>query len=61
MELAVFDTFEDAEKAEREERWKMTPEERMAILEQLRSYKYPDGKTAPRLQRVFESVKLSQR
>ena len=58
MEIQSFTSFEEAELKEREERWEMTPEKRLELLETLRSYQYPDGKTAPRLQRVFESLKL---
>lgn len=52
--IQVFDTFEAADDSERLERWKMSPDERLEILERLRSLKYPDGKTAPRLRRVLE-------
>ena len=58
MKIQSFTSFEEAELKEREERWEMTPDERLELLETLRSYQYPDGKTAPRLQRVFESLKL---
>ncbi len=54
--LQVFDSFEQADEATRRERWAMTPGQRFEILEQLRSYRYPDGKTAPRLLRVLEVV-----
>jgi hypothetical protein len=54
--LQSFSSFEDADEADRRERWAMTPEELLIALETLRSYNYPDGETAPRLQRVLESV-----
>ena len=57
--IQVFASFEDAERSEREERWAMAPERRLAILEELRRLTYPDGHTAPRLQRFFEIVERS--
>ena len=56
-----FDSFEEADQADRVDRWSMTPEERMQVLEQLRSYQYPDGKTAPGLQRLLETAEFPQR
>ena len=55
----VFDSFEAAEEAERRERWGLTPAQRLEILERLRAQQYPDGETAPRLQRLLEIVKRS--
>ena len=52
--IQVFDSFEAADQAERQERWTMTPIQRLEILEQLRALKYRDGKTPPRLQRFLE-------
>ena len=53
----VFDSFADAEKAEREEWMKMKPEERMILLEELRRQSYPDERTTPhRLQRILSIV-----
>jgi hypothetical protein len=57
----TFDSFSDADDATRREYWMMTMEQRMTILEQLRMQAYPDGQTAPRLQRVLESVTYSPR
>lgn len=54
--IQTFSSFEEADEAERRERWAMTPLERLAIVEKLRSYQYPNG-IAPRLQRVLETVK----
>ena len=54
--IQIFDSFEAAEEAERKERWAMPPAQRLEILESLRSLTYPDGKTAPRLQRSLEVV-----
>ena len=57
----TFDSFSDADNATRREYWMMTMEQRLTILEQLRRQAYPDGQTAPRLQRVLESVAYSPR
>lgn len=59
--FATFDSFNAADDATRREYWMMTMEHRMTILEQLRMQAYPDGQTAPRLQRVLESVAYSPR
>jgi hypothetical protein len=56
-----FDSFEEADQADRLERWRMTPDERMQLLEKLRSYQYPDGKTAPGLQRLLETAEFPRR
>ena len=53
--IQIFDSFEDADEADRRERWAMTPGERLIALELLRSYHYPSGEI-PRLERIFESV-----
>lgn len=52
--IQVFDSFKAADESERLERWSMSPDERLEILERLRSLKCPDGKTPPRLRRVLE-------
>jgi hypothetical protein len=54
--LQTFTDLKEADEAAKRERWALTVDERLEILETLRSYHYPDGKTAPRLQRTFESV-----
>ena len=54
--IQIFDGFEQADEAERQERWAMTPARRLEILERLRSLTYRDGNTAPRLQRLLEVV-----
>jgi hypothetical protein len=59
--VETFDSFTAADDATRREYWMMTMEQRLAILEQLRMQAYPDGQTAPRLQRVLESVAYSPR
>ena len=57
----MFDSFSAADESTRREYWMMTMEQRLTILEQLRMQAYPDGQTAPRLQRVLESVTYSPR
>lgn len=57
----TFDSFSAADAATRHDYWTMTMEQRLTILEQLRMQAYPDGQTAPRLQRVLESVVYSPR
>ena len=59
--LEAFDSFTDADAATRREYWMMTVAQRLMILEQLRMQAYPDGQTAPRLQRALESVAYSPR
>ncbi len=53
--VQIFGSFEAADEADRIERWSMKADERLQLLEQLRRNYYPDGKTAPRLQRILES------
>jgi hypothetical protein len=57
MTIEIFDSFEEAESAERAE-WMARPQqERMILLEQLRSQTYPDARTHPQgLQRVLSVV-----
>ena len=57
----TFDSFSAADDATRREYWMMTMDQRLTILEQLRMQAYPDGQTAPRLQRILESVAYSPR
>lgn len=52
--IQIFNSFKAADDSERQERWNMSPDERLEILERLRSLKYPDEKAAPRLLRVLE-------
>ena len=59
--LETFGSFKDADDATRREYWRMTIEQRLMILEQLRMQAYPDGETAHRLQRILESVAYSPR
>lgn len=55
-ELTTFSSFEEADAADRQERWAMTPQERLSMVELLRQYMYPNGKPTPRLQRVLETL-----
>lgn len=58
--LETFASFEDAEIAERREKWEMSPTERLEVLEHLRSYNPgSNGETPERLCRVLESVECS--
>ena len=52
LQVRTFDSFEEADRADLEESWAKTPEERLAELEYLRSQMYPDG-IPPRLQRTI--------
>jgi len=58
--IETFKSFEEADAADRKERWNLSGQERLVLLEQLRRYNYPNGESAPRLQRLLESVKRSQ-
>lgn len=55
--FAVFSSFEEAEKAEREYWRSTTPEERMLTLEMLRRIAYGYDEDSPGLQRVLEIAK----
>ena len=57
--IQVFNSFDAANDPERLKPWNMSPDERLEILERLRSLKYPDGKIAPRLRRVLEVASQS--
>ena len=59
--LVSFASFEEADLADKKERWAMTPGERLLLLERLRQCCYPDGKTAPRLQRILEPAAIPRR
>lgn len=56
--VQTFESFDEADRADRIERWSMDSGERLLILEELRRNYYPDGKTAPRLQRLLESAEF---
>ena len=56
--FAIFKNFQDAEKANRENSFKLTPEERIELLEQLRKqYQELHYGTQQRFRRVFRIVK----
>lgn len=58
--LRVFDSFEEADRHDREYWWSRTPAERLRELERLRrfNYAYGDGRPLPRFQRVLRVVEL---
>ncbi|PIR26303.1 MAG: hypothetical protein COV43_02190 [Deltaproteobacteria bacterium CG11_big_fil_rev_8_21_14_0_20_42_23] len=56
--FAIFKNFQDAEKANRENSFKLTPEERIELLEQLRKqYQELHYGTQQGFRRVFRIVK----
>lgn len=55
-----FSSFQEADDADRQERWSMSRLERLALLEYLRRQMYPNGKSAPRLQRILISTKQTR-
>ena len=59
--FSTFESFEEADDSDKRERWNLTPEERLRILERLRRSQYPDGESAPRLQGILESVEFPPR
>ena len=52
----VFHSFESADDAMRRDWWAMSPIERLRMTEQLRRLKYSHGRSASRLQSVFETA-----
>ena len=54
-------TLEKRDEERKQYWWSKTPEERLNALEEIRQQSYPDGKTAPRLQRFFRSLKREER
>jgi len=57
--VRVFDSFEDADAADREERARMTPEQRVEIFFQLRERAHPDAFTQG-FTRVYRVLELEQ-
>ena len=55
----IFDSFEEAERDEKEYYLSLSPEQRLQIIELLREQYY--GFPLPRFQRVFEVVEQTQR
>jgi hypothetical protein len=60
LKLRVFKSFEEADAAEREESWAMSPAERLRACEVLRqlNYGYGKGQPLPYLQRILKVVEL---
>lgn len=58
--LKTFDTFAEADQADREYWWSQTPAFRLRALEELRqlNYGYGKGKPLPRFERVLRVVEL---
>jgi len=54
--LKVYNNFQEADDADRQERWSKSPAQRLKILESLRKLRYDKNKSANRLQRFFEVV-----
>ena len=58
--IKVYNSFKQAELADRRERWSMTPIQRLQILESLRKLRYDKNASANRLQRLFEVVDIPE-
>jgi len=60
--VRTFESFEDAERAEREYWWSRTPAQRLRELERLRqiNYGYGQGRPLPRFQRILRVVSLEE-
>ncbi len=58
--LETFDSFAEADQADREYWWSRTPAQRLRALEELRqlNYGYGKGKPLPRFERVLRVVQL---
>ena len=52
--LEVLHSFEEAERKDREEMWAMAPDERMALIEELRRSWYGDAETESEFPGVLE-------
>ena len=59
--VAIYSSFEEADRADQQQRWSMSPQERLALLEELRSRLYPNRESPPRLQRTVEFVPRERR
>lgn len=60
VQVAVFSSHEEAARIDREQAWALTPQQRLAQLEELRRIMYPNG-VAPRLSRTAEFVEPARR
>ena len=59
--VTKFTSFEEADKADREQYRAMTPLERVELVSQLRALLHgPDDASAPRLERVLKITKLAR-
>lgn len=56
--LQSFSSFAEAEESSVNELWELTPMERLAALEMLRSFVYEGSESPPRIQRVLETVEF---
>ena len=62
LRVAKFDSFEEADEADREQYRAMTPQQRLDLIGLLRAmYHGPDDASAPRLERVLTITELSRR
>lgn len=57
--LEVLQGFEEAERRDREEMWAMTPNERMALLAELRRSWYGDGPDETAFPGILEVSRLA--
>jgi hypothetical protein len=57
-----FSSFEEADRADREECRAMTAQQRLEMISQLRALRHgPDDASAPRLERVLRIIELERR
>jgi hypothetical protein len=57
--VRIFRSFEEADKADLEERMRMTPRERLRVMVELRDFRHPDA-AQQRLVRVSRLLKRQQ-
>ena len=61
LKAAVFNSFEEADRADKAYYLSLTPEQMLQIVADLRALAYgPDDESAPRLARVYRIVELSR-
>ncbi|MGH9672695.1 MAG: hypothetical protein ACRD44_05890 [Bryobacteraceae bacterium] len=61
LKVTKFNSFQEADRAEKEYYLSLTPEQRLQIVSDLRALQYgPDDETAPRLARVCRVVELAR-
>jgi hypothetical protein len=57
--VKIYDSFEQADEADRAKYRSMTPQERLELISQLRAQLHgPDDASAPRLERVLTIIEL---